>query len=278
MEYVSGGTLQDLIKRGGCTNERVLSTIAYSATKGLLFLHDRKCIHRDIKPNNILLSLNGKVKLADFGISKEFDTSSKQFAQTFVGTFMYMSPERVFGEKYCGKSDCWGLGMTLLSLALGRYPIDITSQQNAYWEVYDSMQDEVGGLLGCVGKLQEMGFSEIFIQFLRSCLQRDVTQRKSTRELIQHKFLEKIKLLDEGKDDDFKTISPLVDEANEANSLQHTLMEAKEVELNEISRILLENHGCHFRKDEKYACLAHQLGLPSEMVKQKLRPAKTHVE
>ena len=105
LEYVSGGTLQDLINRGGSRNEQVLKTIAFSATKGLSFLHKRKLIHRDIKPNNILLSLDGKVKLADFGISKEFDHSSKQFANTFVGTFLYMSPERVFGDKYCNKSD-----------------------------------------------------------------------------------------------------------------------------------------------------------------------------
>jgi len=71
MEYCSGGTLQDLIDRGGSQNEIVLAAIAHSVAKGLLFLHHKNNIHRDIKPNNILLTTDGKVKLADFGISKE---------------------------------------------------------------------------------------------------------------------------------------------------------------------------------------------------------------
>jgi hypothetical protein len=91
IEYMDGGSLEDLVRQGGCTDERVLADISYQTIKGLHFLHKNGSVHRDIKPANILCSSNGVVKIADFGISRALDKTSG-FANSFIGTVCYMSP------------------------------------------------------------------------------------------------------------------------------------------------------------------------------------------
>ena len=117
------GSLQDVIDNNlnGCHDEIVLSSIAYQTVSGLQYLHDRKSIHRDIKPSNVLISSNGRVKLADFGLVCTLD-QDQSLAHSFVGSFSYMSPERLIGEPYSYSADIWGLGITLYTLTLGHYP------------------------------------------------------------------------------------------------------------------------------------------------------------
>jgi hypothetical protein len=91
IEYMDGGSLEDLVQQGGCRDEKVLADIAYQTAKGLCFLHAHKSVHRDIKPANILCSTSGLIKIGDFGISKALDKTSG-FANSFVGTVSYMSP------------------------------------------------------------------------------------------------------------------------------------------------------------------------------------------
>ncbi|KIK62480.1 hypothetical protein GYMLUDRAFT_41932 [Collybiopsis luxurians FD-317 M1] len=87
---------------------------------GLVYLYEEMgVLHRDIKPSNLLLNSEGEVKLCDFGVSGELENS---VAKTFVGTSVYMSPERIQGSDYSIKSDVWSLGITLIELAHGCFP------------------------------------------------------------------------------------------------------------------------------------------------------------
>lgn len=78
-------------------------------------------IHRDLKPDNILLNKLGEIKLTDFGISKAME-STFGLCGTFIGTSTYMSPERIQGQKYSFPSDVWSLGLILYEMATGQYP------------------------------------------------------------------------------------------------------------------------------------------------------------
>jgi hypothetical protein len=97
VEYMDGGSLQDIVDTGGCKTESVLANISYRVLKGLAFLHGTHQLHRDIKPSNLLINHFGHVKISDFGIVKEMENSVAK-ATTFVGTLTYMSPERIASE------------------------------------------------------------------------------------------------------------------------------------------------------------------------------------
>lgn len=89
MEYMDGGSLEDLVQAGGCQDEFVLADIARQTLNGLNYLHSHKSIHRDIKPANILCSSSGLIKIADFGISIILDNTAIM-AQSFVGISIYL--------------------------------------------------------------------------------------------------------------------------------------------------------------------------------------------
>ncbi|KAI9224465.1 kinase-like domain-containing protein [Blastocladiella britannica] len=135
MEYCDLNSLDVIYRRlyaaGGWFTEDMLGTICVAVLRALQYLHrQHKVIHRDVKPSNILVTTNGAIKLCDFGVSGLLVES---MANTFVGTSFYMAPERIQGQRYTVRSDVWSLGITLLELALGRfpYPFDVKSAAQA---------------------------------------------------------------------------------------------------------------------------------------------------
>lgn len=120
MEYMDKGSLDGIYKKIGPIDIDVVGKVALGVLEGLTYLYDvHRIIHRDIKPSNILFNSKGQIKICDFGVSGELINS---IADTFVGTSTYMSPERIQGAQYTVKSDVWSLGVSLIELALGRFP------------------------------------------------------------------------------------------------------------------------------------------------------------
>ncbi|KAF9525478.1 kinase-like domain-containing protein [Crepidotus variabilis] len=120
MEYMDKGSLDGIYKKIGPIDVDVVAQVALAVLEGLTYLYDvHRIIHRDIKPSNILCNSRGEIKICDFGVSGELINS---IADTFVGTSTYMSPERIQGAQYTVKSDVWSLGISLIELALGRFP------------------------------------------------------------------------------------------------------------------------------------------------------------
>lgn len=116
-------SLDSIAKKVGPMRIDVLGKIAEAVVGGLNYLYnEHRILHRDVKPSNILVNSRGSIKLCDFGVSGELINS---IADTFVGTSTYMSPERIKGAQYSVKSDVWSLGLTLLELAIGRFPFDV---------------------------------------------------------------------------------------------------------------------------------------------------------
>ncbi|KAG9085915.1 MAP kinase kinase (MEK) [Ceratobasidium sp. 370] len=129
MEYMDKGSLDGIYKKHGPISIDVVGKIAIAVLEGLTYLYDvHRIIHRDIKPSNILFNSKGEIKICDFGVSGELINS---IADTFVGTSTYMSPERIQGAQYTVKSDVWSLGISLIELALGRFPFAESSSDDS---------------------------------------------------------------------------------------------------------------------------------------------------
>ena len=106
--------LTDLIlSKAGKIPEEVMSFILYEVLNGLICLHNNHRIHRDIKSDNILLSLNGDVKLGDFGYAAQL-TTDQDHRKSIVGTPSWMAPELANGSGYDIKVDIWSLGIVVL--------------------------------------------------------------------------------------------------------------------------------------------------------------------
>ena len=115
LEYMDGGSLANVLSQVGPIPERVLASIAYQILWGLAYLKHEKRVHRDVKPSNLLINSKGEIKVTDFGVSKELQNSI-QMCGTFLGTFKYMSPERIRNNPYSYMSDIWSFGIVMICL------------------------------------------------------------------------------------------------------------------------------------------------------------------
>lgn len=122
MELIEGITLKDYIVRKGKLSVKEATSIAIQVSLGLQAAHNRGIIHRDVKPQNIIISVDGKVKLSDFGIAKA--TNSNTITSNVMGSVHYSSPEQVRGGFSNAKSDIYSLGVTLYEMVTGRVPFD----------------------------------------------------------------------------------------------------------------------------------------------------------
>nr|BBF89599.1 putative mitogen-activated protein kinase kinase 1 [Oryza glaberrima] len=138
LEYMDSGSLSDFLKTVKTIPEPYLAAICKQVLKGLMYLHHEKhIIHRDLKPSNILINHMGEVKISDFGVSAIIASSSAQ-RDTFTGTYNYMAPERISGQKYGYMSDIWSLGLVMLELATGEFPYP---PRESFYELLEAVVD-----------------------------------------------------------------------------------------------------------------------------------------
>src|SRR5918999_748966 len=122
MEYVSGSDLRDLLVSRGAIEPAHAAAIMASVCEGLFVAHSRGLVHRDVKPENILLARDGTVKVADFGIAAMVDADRTTPGGTIPGTLRYLSPEQARGEDATAASDIWAAGAVLCELLTGNPP------------------------------------------------------------------------------------------------------------------------------------------------------------
>jgi serine/threonine protein kinase len=142
MEYVEGGTVQDLIEKGPMEWQEAVPLTKQMLT-ALEHAHSAEVIHRDIKPQNVMLSAEGTVKVTDFGLAKVHrPDSNKTVTQGVFGTLNYMSPEQVKGSGDLDhRSDLYSLGMTVYEMLAGDLPFDEDS--NEFTKMQRIVQEEL---------------------------------------------------------------------------------------------------------------------------------------
>lgn len=174
-------TVKDLSLFWEGLDESLLRDVFFQVISGLVYLHDvKRVLHRDLKPSNLLISEDGHVKIADFGVSKLIQTLA--VSSTYVGTMCYMAPERLELGMYGFSSDVWSLGLTMIGSVTGKNPWAPPEEMNLY-QLLGRMAE------GSTPTLPEAGkFSSDAKDLVQQCLARDPDARPTCAELLQHPF------------------------------------------------------------------------------------------
>ncbi|XP_044071317.1 STE20-like serine/threonine-protein kinase isoform X2 [Siniperca chuatsi] len=185
IEFCAGGAVDAImLELERPLTEPQIRVVCRQTLEALSYLHENKVIHRDLKAGNILLSLDGDVKLADFGVSAK-NTKTLQRRDSFIGTPYWMAPEVVMCETskdrpYDYKADIWSLGVTLIELAQIEPPNHEMNPMRVLLKIAKSEPPTL---------MHPSRWSPEFSDFLRKALDKNVDNRWSTLQLLQHPFV-----------------------------------------------------------------------------------------
>ncbi|XP_031691443.1 mitogen-activated protein kinase kinase kinase kinase 3 isoform X13 [Oncorhynchus kisutch] len=220
MEYCGGGSLQDIYHVTGPLSESQIAYMSRETLQGLYYLHNKGKMHRDIKGANILLTDNGYVKLADFGVSAQI-TATLAKRKSFIGTPYWMAPEVAAVERKGGYNqlcDIWAVGITAIELAELQPPMfDLHPMRALFLMTKSNFQPP---------KLKDkVKWGNNFHHFVKLSLTKNPKKRPTAEKLLQHPFVSQplsrtlaIELLDKSNNPDHTTYNDFDDDDPEPES------------------------------------------------------------
>ncbi|XP_059367978.1 serine/threonine-protein kinase PAK 6b [Carassius carassius] len=178
MEYLQGGALTNIVSETRLTEEQI-ATVCEAVLQALCYLHAQGVIHRDIKSDSILLTLDGRVKLSDFGFCAQISKDIPK-RKSLVGTPYWMAPEVVSKTPYSTEVDMWSLGIMVVEMIDGEPPYFSETPIAAM----KRLRDEPAPTARNINRI-----SPVLRDFLDSMLTRDPLERASAGDLLQHPFM-----------------------------------------------------------------------------------------
>ncbi|XP_020651441.1 serine/threonine-protein kinase PAK 6 [Pogona vitticeps] len=178
MEFLQGGALTDILSQIRL-NEEQIATVCESVLQALAYLHSQGVIHRDIKSDSILLTLDGRVKLSDFGFCAQISKDVPK-RKSLVGTPYWMAPEVISRSPYTTEVDIWSLGIMVIEMVDGEPPYFSDSPVQAMKRLRDSPPPKIKNCHKT---------SPVLRDFLERMLTRDPLERATAKELLDHPFL-----------------------------------------------------------------------------------------
>jgi serine/threonine protein kinase len=169
-EVCESESLKSRLKKNGPWDEDRILELAISMVNALVFLHDRKIVHRDIKPDNILIK-DGYFKLADFGLCFK---GGSHYDKDTIGSLAYVAPEILRMKYYSEKSDIYALGISLFEMANGRYPFDTKNERLLLKRKLDWTPT----------KSQLPGKSDFLVKLLQEMVEANHERRPTAKELL----------------------------------------------------------------------------------------------
>uniref|UniRef100_A0A663E5T7 Mitogen-activated protein kinase kinase kinase kinase n=1 Tax=Aquila chrysaetos chrysaetos TaxID=223781 RepID=A0A663E5T7_AQUCH len=291
MEFCGGGSLQDIYHVTGPLSEQQIAYVSRETLQGLYYLHSKGKMHRDIKGANILLTDNGHVKLADFGVSAQI-TATIAKRKSFIGTPYWMAPEVAAVERKGGYNqlcDLWAVGITAIELAELQPPMfDLHPMRALFLMTKSNFQPP---------KLKDkMKWSNSFHHFVKMALTKNPKKRPTAEKLLQHPFVTQplnrslaIELLDKMNNPDHSTYHDFDDDDPEDLQLEEyghgpqcgyflgankSLLKSVEEELHQRGHVAHLEDDDDADDDAKHATMKPKVPppLPPKFPRQKLQP------
>ncbi|GAA6231045.1 serine/threonine-protein kinase PAK 6-like isoform X1 [Lates japonicus] len=178
MEYLQGGALTHIVSETRL-NEEQIATVCEGVLQALTYLHSQGVIHRDIKSDSILLTLDGRIKLSDFGFCAQISKDVPK-RKSLVGTPYWMAPEVISKAPYGTEVDIWSLGIMVVEMVDGEPPYFSDTPITAMKKLRDEAAPSVKNI---------QRVSPVLKDFLGCMLTRDTVQRSSAGDLLEHPFL-----------------------------------------------------------------------------------------
>lgn len=181
MEFCPGTTLLNRLEKKGLFTEREAAQLMYKVIEGLNHIHVSDVVHRDIKPDNIMIGENGDPKIIDFGLSKDTQHNTR-LLKSFVGSKVYMAPEILSGQCHSQTADMWSLGIIMFLVLSADFPFAART-----------LDDDILNAPIYFPDKEWSGVSLLCKDFILKLLERDSFARMTSSQALKHPWFDILK-------------------------------------------------------------------------------------